>query len=54
MKTTGDQPQQRRYIGLARNQLWVTFAATAFNLVRMVNMEAQLTGSPCPAPAHRP
>lgn len=30
-----------RYIGVRRNQLWATFTAAAFNLVRMANLAAQ-------------
>lgn len=43
MKTTGAS-RKLRFIGVARNQLWVTLVATAFNLVRMANIEVQLTG----------
>ena len=28
-----------RFIGLAKNQLWTTFTAIAYNLVRMANLE---------------
>lgn len=30
-----------RYIGRAKNQLWATFTAVAYNLVRMANLETQ-------------
>lgn len=30
-----------RYIGLARNQMWASFTAAAYNLVRMASIEAQ-------------
>ena len=40
MKTTGGG-RKLRYIGKAKNQLWATFTAIAFNLVRMANLEAQ-------------
>jgi len=42
MKTTGGG-RKLRYIGSAKNQLWATFTAVAFNLVRMANLEAQST-----------
>jgi transposase len=41
MKTVGGG-RKLRYIGLARNQLWATFAAAAYNLVRMARLEPQL------------
>lgn len=40
IKTTGGG-RKLRYIGRAKNQLWATFTAAAFNLVRMANIEAQ-------------
>ena len=40
IKTTGGG-RKLRYIGRAKNQLWATFTAVAFNLVRMANLEAQ-------------
>ncbi len=40
MKTVGGG-RKLRYIGLAKNQLWASFTAVAFNAVRMVNLEAQ-------------
>jgi transposase len=39
IKTTGNG-RKLRYIGLAKNQLWATFTAAAYNLVRMANIEA--------------
>lgn len=39
LKTTGGG-RKLRYIGRAKNQLWATFTATAFNLVRIANIEA--------------
>lgn len=39
IKTTGSG-RKLRYIGLAKNQLWATFTAAAYNLVRMANIEA--------------
>ena len=30
-----------RYLGLARNGLWATLTATAYNLVRMARIEAR-------------
>jgi len=30
-----------RYIGRAKNQLWATVTAVAYNLVRMANLEVQ-------------
>lgn len=39
-KTVGGG-RKLRYIGVKKNQLWATFTATAFNLVRMANIEAQ-------------
>lgn len=39
IKTTGNG-RQLRYIGLAKNQLWATFTAAAYNLVRMANIAA--------------
>jgi transposase len=38
MKTVGGG-RKLRYVGLARNQLWATFTAAAYNLVRMANLE---------------
>jgi transposase len=38
MKTVGGG-RKLRYIGRARNQLWATLAATAYNLVRMAHIE---------------
>lgn len=40
VKTVGGG-RKLRYIGGAKNQLWATFTAVAYNLVRMVNLEAQ-------------
>jgi transposase len=40
IKTVGGG-RKLRYIGRAKNQLWATFTAVAFNLVRMANLEAQ-------------
>jgi transposase len=40
MKTVGGG-RKLRYIGRAKNQLWATFTAIAYNLVRMANLEAQ-------------
>lgn len=42
MKTTGGG-RKLRYIGKAKNQLWATFNAVAFNLVRMANLEVRPT-----------
>ena len=39
IKTTGSG-RKLRYIGLAKNQLWATFTAAAYNLVRMANIAA--------------
>ena len=39
IKTTGGG-RKLRYIGQARNQLWATLTAAAYNLVRMANIEA--------------
>ena len=39
IKTTGCG-RKLRYIGLAKNQLWATFTAAAYNLVRMANIAA--------------
>jgi len=39
MKTVG-ATRKLRYIGLARNQLWLSFTAAAYNLVRMTKLEA--------------
>jgi transposase len=38
IKTVGGG-RKLRYIGVARNQLWATFAATAYNLIRMAHIE---------------
>ena len=38
IKTVGGG-RKLRYIGVARNQLWATFAATAYNLIRMASIE---------------
>lgn len=40
IKTVGGG-RKLRYIGRAKNQLWATFTAIGFNLVRMTNIEAQ-------------
>lgn len=40
MKTVGGG-RKLRYIGRAKNQLWATLTAVAYNLVRMTNLEAQ-------------
>jgi transposase len=40
MKTTAGG-RKLRYIGRAKNQLWATLTALAFNLVRMANLEAR-------------
>ncbi len=42
IKTVGGG-RKLRYIGQAKNQLWATFTAIGFNLVRMSNLEAQAT-----------
>jgi transposase len=42
MKTVGGG-RKLRYIGKKRNGMWLTFAAAAFNLVRMANIEAALS-----------
>lgn len=42
IKTTGGG-RKLRYVGRAKNQLWATLTAVMFNLVRMVNIEAQAT-----------
>jgi transposase len=39
IKTTGSG-RKLRYVGLAKNQLWATFTAAAYNLVRMANIAA--------------
>lgn len=39
MKTVGGG-RKLRYVGLVRNRLWAIFTATAYNLVRIVNLEA--------------
>jgi transposase len=39
IKTTGNG-RKLRYVGLAKNQLWATFTAAAYNLVRIANIEA--------------
>ncbi len=39
IKTTGNG-RKLRYIGLAKNQLWATFTAAAYNLVCMANIAA--------------
>jgi transposase len=39
IKTTGNG-RKLRYVGLAKNQLWATFTAAAYNLVRMANIAA--------------
>jgi len=39
-KTVGGG-RKLRYIGVKKNQLWATFTAVAFNLVRLANLEAQ-------------
>jgi transposase len=40
IKTTGNG-RKLRYIGRAKNQLWATFTAAAYNLVRMANIAAR-------------
>ena len=40
MKTVGGG-RKLRYIGTAKNQLWATLTATAYNLVRMANLSTQ-------------
>jgi len=40
MKTVGGG-RKLRYVGRARNQLWATFTAVAYNLVRMANLQPQ-------------
>ncbi len=40
MKTVGGG-RKLRYIGLEKNQLWATFTAVAYNLVRMAKLEPQ-------------
>lgn len=42
MKTVGGA-RKLRYIGQRRNAMWLAFTATAFNLVRMANIEAATT-----------
>jgi hypothetical protein len=39
MKTVGTA-RKLRYIGVTKNQLWITFEAIAYNLMRMVNLAA--------------
>jgi transposase len=39
LKTTGGG-RKLRYVGRAKNQLWATFTAVAYNLVRMANLSA--------------
>ncbi|PZR83490.1 MAG: IS5 family transposase [Candidatus Aeolococcus gillhamiae] len=41
MKTVGGG-RKLRYIGAKRNAMWLMFSATAFNLVRMANIEVEL------------
>jgi len=41
MKTVGGG-RKLRYIGLAKNQLWATFTAVAYNLVRMAKLDPQV------------
>lgn len=40
LKTTAGG-RKLRYLGVAKNQLWATLAAVAYNLLRMANLEAQ-------------
>lgn len=40
MKTVGGG-RKLRYLGIWRNQMWASFTAAAYNLVRMANIEAQ-------------
>lgn len=40
VKTVGGG-RKLRYLGLARNQLWATFTAAAYNLVRIANLESR-------------
>jgi IS5 family transposase len=40
MKTVGGG-RKLRYLGVAKNQLWATFTAAAYNLVRMANLQTQ-------------
>lgn len=40
MKTVGGG-RKLRYIGLAKNQLWATFTAVAYNLVRMAKLQPE-------------
>jgi Transposase DDE domain len=42
MKTV-DGGRKLRFIGTKRNDMWLTFTAAAFNLVRMANIEAALS-----------
>lgn len=40
LKSTGGG-RKLRYVGRAKNQLWATFTAVAYNLVRMANLQAR-------------
>lgn len=42
MKTVGNC-RKLRYIGVAKNQFWMTMEAIAYNLVRMANLQASAT-----------
>ena len=41
MKTVGAS-RKLRYIGVAKNQFWMTMEAVAYNLVRMANLQPSL------------
>ena len=40
MKTVG-ACRKLRYIGVLKNQFWMTMEAVAYNLVRMANLQAR-------------
>jgi len=42
MKTVG-AARKLRYVGLAKNQFWMTMEAIAYNLIRMANLEASVS-----------
>ncbi|MCA9527601.1 MAG: IS5 family transposase [Dehalococcoidia bacterium] len=45
VKTVG-ATRKLRYVGIARNQLWMTFQAIAYNLVRIANLGAAAQATP--------
>lgn len=46
MKTVGGG-RKLRYVGLARNRLWLEFTAAAYNLVRMARLELTPASAQC-------